>query len=187
MPSFPNLERPLEGLSVMLRFAAERDIPEILIAHQDDPELHTRLGFQRPPSGAELGRRTEAEPAERQAGIGVRLTILERGSDVCRGQLDVHRVDSEHQRAEIGIWVASGWRGRGLGSGALVLAGRWLLQECGMARVELLTEPDNQPMIRAAAAAGFREEGTLRALVRERDRRLDLTVVSLVRSDLEAP
>ncbi len=185
MPSFPNLERPLEGDAVVLRFAAERDIPEILIAHQDDPELHTRLGFLRSPSGAELGRRTEVEPAERQAGIGVRLTILERGSDICRGQLDVHRVDPERQRAEIGIWVASGWRGRGLGSGALALAGRWLLEDCGMAAVELLTEPDNQPMIRAARAAGFHDEGILRAFVHERDRRLDLTVVSLLRSDLE--
>ncbi len=185
MPSFPNLERPLEGDAVMLRFAAERDIPEILIAHQDDPELHTRLGSGRAPSGAELGRRTEAEPAERQAGIGVRLTILEPDSDICRGQLDVHRVDAEQHRAEIGIWVASGWRGRGLGSGALALAGRWLLQDCGMAAAELLTEPDNQPMIRAARAAGFRQEEVLRAFVHERANRLDLTVMSLGRSDLE--
>ena len=186
MPSFPNLERPLEGDIVMLRFAAERDIPEILIAHQDDPVLHTRLGFDRPPSGAELGRRSEAEPAERQAGIGVRLTILERGSDVCRGQLDVHRVDSEHQRAEIGIWVAGGWRGRGLGAGAVALAGRWLLEDCGIATVELLTEPDNESMLRAARAAGFHEQGVLSAFAHERDRRLNLTVVSLNPGDLEA-
>jgi RimJ/RimL family protein N-acetyltransferase len=186
MPVFPNLVAPLRSETVTLRGSAERDIPEVLIAHQDDPELHVRLGYERPPSGAELGRRTEAEPAERQAGIGVRLTILDPESDTCRGQLDVHRVDWGHQRAELGIWVASRWRSRGLGTGALALAGRWLLQDCGIARVELLTEPDNLPMIRAAAAAGFHEEGVLRAYVRERDRRLDLAIMSLLSDDLEA-
>lgn len=184
MPSFPNLVGPLRSAAVTLRLASERDIPEILIAHQDDFELHLRLGYERPPSGAELGRRTELEPAERQAGIGVRLTILQPGLDTCRGQLDVHRVDWDHLRAELGIWVAPGWRGRGLGAGALALAGRWLLRDVDLARVELLTGPDNQPMITAATTAGFQPEGILRAYVRERDRRLDLAVMSLVTSDL---
>jgi RimJ/RimL family protein N-acetyltransferase len=187
MPSFPSLNEPLQGDAVALRFAAERDIPETLIAYQDDPQLHAQLGMVRPPSGAELGRRTEDEPAARQAGQGVRFTILEPGSDECRGQLDVHRVDWDHLRAELGIWVAPGRRGHGLASGALALGGRWLLEACGMARVELLTEPENQPMIRAARAAGFVAEGVLRAYVRERDRRLDLAVMSLLPTDLVAP
>src|ERR1700735_360054 len=89
MPSFPDLSKPLQGDGVTLRFAAERDIPDVLIAHQDDPELHVRLGYERPPSGAELGRRTDGEAAERLAGAGIRFTILEPGSDICRGQLDV--------------------------------------------------------------------------------------------------
>ena len=67
MPAFPELTEPLHGERVALRYAAERDIPEILIAHQDDPELHVRLGLVRPPSGAELGRRIEGG-AERPGG-----------------------------------------------------------------------------------------------------------------------
>jgi RimJ/RimL family protein N-acetyltransferase len=187
MPSFPDLCEPLRGETVELRLAAERDIPEVLIAHQDDQQLHRRLGLPRPPSAAELGRRSEDAAAERAAGEGIRFTILKAGSDVCRGQVDVHRVDWDHQRAELGVWVAQQLRGAGLGAGALRLAGRWLCEVCGMARLELLTEPGNVAMIHAARAAGFQEEGVLRAYVRERERRLDLAVMSLIPADLEAP
>jgi RimJ/RimL family protein N-acetyltransferase len=184
MPPFPDLIEPLRGEGVALRLAAERDIPEILIAHQDDPQLHLRLGYDRSPSGAELGRRAEGEAAERDLGLGIRFTILEPGSDVCRGQVDVHRVDWDNQRAELGIWVAPAARRRGLAAGALRLAGRWLCEHGGLARVEVLTEPGNTAMIAAARTAGFVEEGILRAYVRERGRRVDLTIMSLLPSDL---
>jgi RimJ/RimL family protein N-acetyltransferase len=185
MPSFPDLAQPLRSERVTLRFESERDIPEILIAHQDDPTLYLRLGLERPPSGAELGRRTEREPAQRAAGAGVRFTIVESGSDVCRGQVDVHRVDWDHLRAEAGIWVAPAFRRRGLAADTLRLAGRWLFGVCGLARLELLTEPDNEAMIAAALSAGLEHEGVLRAYVRERGRRLDLAVLSLLPADLE--
>jgi RimJ/RimL family protein N-acetyltransferase len=187
MPSFPDLPEPLNGPAARLRPAAERDIPEILIAHQDDPSLYLRMGIPRPPSGAELGRRVEDSAADRASGASVWLTILKPGSDDCRGQIDVHQVDWDHQRAELGIWVAPGDRGRGLGAGALALAGPWLLERCGLMRVQLLTEPDNEPMLRAARAAGFSAEGILRAYRRERGRRIDVSVMSLVSSDPVAP
>jgi RimJ/RimL family protein N-acetyltransferase len=185
MPSFPDLREPLEGERIWLRYAAERDIPEVLIAHQDDPQLHARLGLERSPSGAELGRRTEGEAVERDLGIGVRFTIVRPGTDVCVGQLDVHRVDWDNQRAELGLWVAPALRRHGLSACALRLAGRWLLGTCGLARVEVLTEPDNVAMMAAAKGAGFVEEGLLRAYLRERGRRLDVTVLSLLPTDLE--
>jgi RimJ/RimL family protein N-acetyltransferase len=184
MPSFPTLDAPLSGDGVALRPEAERDIPEILIAHQEDPELFTRLGLERPPSGAELGRRIEEADSRRADGSGVRFTITVPGDDTCAGQLDVHRVDWDHLRAEAGIWVAPGRRGQGLASAALPVLARWLFDVCGLQRLELLTEPDNGTMIGAARHAGFIEEGVLRAYVRERGARLDVTVLSLLPRDL---
>jgi RimJ/RimL family protein N-acetyltransferase len=187
MPPFPNLRAPLSSPVVTLRLAAERDIPEILIAHQDDPELYLRIGIRRPPSGAELGRRIEEISSDRAAGTGVWLTITSSGSDECSGQVDVHDVDWDHGRAELGIWVAPGQRGRGLATEALRLSGSWLLGDCGLERVQLMTEPDNAPMLAAARTAGFAEEGILRAYLREHGRRVDVTVMSLVATDLETP
>jgi RimJ/RimL family protein N-acetyltransferase len=190
MPSFPDLRQPLTGEGIALRIAAERDIPEILIAHQDDGTLYRRLGMARPPSGAELGRRTELAGAELTAGVGAWLTILAADpttgelSDECRGQIDVGDVDWDHRRAQLEIWIAPRDRGRGLAAAALELAGRWLLRDCGLERVQLLVDPANATMRRAAAAAGYAEEGTLRGYLLDRGGRADVTMLSLVRADL---
>jgi RimJ/RimL family protein N-acetyltransferase len=183
MPSFPEFERLTDG-EVSVRLAAERDIPEVLIAYQDDPELHLRMGEERAPSGAELGRLAERAPADRAAGRAMTLTIVGVGSDVCLGQVNVHRVDWDNFRVELGIWVVPQARGRGLARTALRLVARWLIEEAGFERVQVLTEPDNRAMLRAAEAAGLKREGTLRGYTRERGTRVDAAVLSLVRRDL---
>ncbi len=185
MPPIPELDQPLSDGRVALRDAAERDIPEVLIAHEDDPEMYARLGLLQPPSGAELGRQMEQSHAERAAGQRARLTILERGSDDCRGRVLVHNVEWESARAELGLWVAPQLRGRGLGPAALRLAAGWLFETCGLQRVQALTEPDNGPMLRAAAGAGFVNEGVLRGYHRARDGRRDMAMLSLLPSDLQ--
>jgi RimJ/RimL family protein N-acetyltransferase len=184
MPAFPEPTEALSTAAVALRLAAERDIPEVLIAHQDDPDLHRRLGLARPPSGAELGRRVEGGPSDRALGTALWLTIVQAGADDCIGQLDVHDVDWDHSRAELGIWTAPAHRCRGVSAEALRLAGGWLLSECGLARVQLVTDPDNLAMVAAARRAGFAEEGVLRGYLRERGQRVDVTMLSLVAGDL---
>jgi RimJ/RimL family protein N-acetyltransferase len=155
MASFPELQVPLSDGVVELRLAREWDIPDILVAHEDDPELYRCLGLDRPPSGAQLGRRSEAEAALRAAGREVRLTILACGEQECRGQVDVYGVDWDARCAEVGIWLAPQVRGRAWAPRALRLAADWLLGDCGLQRLTLRTDPDNQPMIRAALSAGF--------------------------------
>lgn len=186
MPAIPPLARPLADDRVLLRLAAERDIPETLIAYQDDPEMHERFGEPRPPSGAELGRAAERLEPEMAAGAGVALTILEPGSNECRGQLNVHRIDWDSGRAELGIWLAPQVRGHGLAPRALKLAAAWLFETCGLERLALIPDTENAPMLAAAAAAGFVREGVFRGYTRARGRRLDAIVLSLLSSDPRA-
>jgi RimJ/RimL family protein N-acetyltransferase len=187
MPAIPELSQPLSDGHVSIRPAAERDIPEILIAHQDDPRLAQLIGLERPPSGAQLGRAMEQATTARVGGIAVTLTILGPESDLCAGQIDAHRFDWEHAHADVCIWVAQDARGRGLGHRALALAAAWLLDDCGLVRVQLLTDPENEPAIRTALAAGFVREGILRSHARERGTRVDLTVLSRIASDGARP
>jgi RimJ/RimL family protein N-acetyltransferase len=184
MPSIPALDQPLSDGRVALRDAAERDIPEILIAHQHDPALYLRLGMERPPSGAELGRQMEQQAGERAAGERARLTILERGSDEFRGRVSVHAVDWGHARAELGVWVVPQARRRGLGAAALRLASRWLFDRCGLRRAGILADPGNQAMLATARAAGFSREGVLRGYCRLGAGSLDMVSFSLLPQDL---
>jgi [ribosomal protein S5]-alanine N-acetyltransferase len=184
MRSFPRLLEPLTDGRVALRDYNERDIPEILIAYQDDPQLHLLAGEERPPSGAELGSRAEREPVARAAGERATLTIVEPGADTCRGQIAVTDVDWDNSRADLAIWLAPQVRRRGLGRRSLRLAGEWLLGTCGLARVELVAEPENAAVIETAQAAGFVREGVLRGHQRKRGKRVDVVVLSLITADL---
>ncbi len=147
--------------------------------------MHLRLGIDRPPSGADLGRRAELAARDRAAGERLAFTVLEPGSDVCRGQIDTSGVDWPHRRAELGMWLAPQVRGRGLAPRALGLASRWLIEAAGFERVQVLTEPDNEAMLRTAAAAGYTREGTLAAYKRQRGSRGDWVILSLLPADLE--
>jgi RimJ/RimL family protein N-acetyltransferase len=183
MPEIPDLSDPLADGHAGIRLAAERDIPEVLIAHQEDPLLAAALGLERPPSGAQLGRAMEEAAAQRGAGSAVTLTIVEPGSDECRGQFYADRFDWEHAHADVAVWVAPHARGRGLGGHALALASTWLMDACELVRVQLLTPPENEVAIRTALAAGFTQEGVLRAHARARARRVDLAILSRVAAD----
>jgi RimJ/RimL family protein N-acetyltransferase len=132
MPSLPSLDTPLTDGTVTLRLSAQRDIPEVLIAYQDDPSLHVSLGEPRPPSGAALGRRAELALQERLGGGSLVLTILEGEGDMCRGEVRLREVDWPGGRVELSVWVAPGSRGRGLASRARGLAGEWLAATCGL-------------------------------------------------------
>jgi RimJ/RimL family protein N-acetyltransferase len=184
MVAFPELQEPLRDELIALRFGAERDIPEILIAHQDDPTMYVRLGAERPPSGAELGREAERAEADRLAGSHLELTIVEAESDGCRGRVAIGHIDDDAARAELRIWVAPQCRGRGYARRALALATPWLFEACGLQRVALLSETDNEPMLRAASAAGFVREGVLHGYWRGGRARIDAVVLSLLPADL---
>jgi RimJ/RimL family protein N-acetyltransferase len=171
---------------VTLRIEAERDIPEVLVAHDRDPQLHLRRGLERPPSGAELGRAVEQAPERRAAGTDETLTILA-GSDPeeFAGQVIVHSIDWPDRRVEVGIWLAPDARGRGLGRRALRLATVWLLHEWELERIGLGTEPGNAAMIACAQAVGFKPEGVRRGHRLLRGRREDEAVFSLIHADLD--
>jgi RimJ/RimL family protein N-acetyltransferase len=85
----------------------------------------------------------------------------------------------------IGYWCAPEARARGLTTRALRLVSRWGLEELGLGRVELITDPDNTASQRVAEKVGFRREGILRShLLHPDGRRRDSVMFSLLPNEL---
>ena len=124
-----------------LRLIEEWDIPEVLIAHQDDRKLYRRLGLAKPPTGAQLGSEVDDADAQRLAGVAVKLTIIVPGSNDCRGRVEVDRFDWERGSARLRVWVAPQLRGRGYEQRAAGLTAEWLRASMGLTdlTVSLLT------------------------------------------------
>jgi RimJ/RimL family protein N-acetyltransferase len=139
MAVLPALTERLSDGVIELRAIAEWDIPEILIAHEDDPGLAAALGLARAPSGAELGREVEDAERERLTGGPLRLTILTAGREDCVGRLEVR---TGERGAEVTVWLVPQLRGRGLGKRAVALAADWLADRAG---IEQLQCRDDRP------------------------------------------
>lgn len=131
----PDPPARLSGALVDLRPISDWDIPEILIAHEDDRSLAARLGLARPPSGAELGAEVEQAAADWAAGT-LKLTLVQPGSEDCCGRLVIDAIDPVAGRARVTVWVAPRLRGRGLAREARVLATDWLGRRCGVGELE---------------------------------------------------
>jgi RimJ/RimL family protein N-acetyltransferase len=132
MPAIPQPPERLGDDLVELREIAEWDIPEVLIAHQDDPELFRSLGLPKPPTGAQLGSEVDRAQAERLAGNAVKLTIVEPGGNDCRGRVEVDGFDWEQRTARMRVWTAPQARGRGYEQRAADLASAWLRSGVGL-------------------------------------------------------
>jgi ribosomal-protein-alanine N-acetyltransferase len=105
-------------------------------------------------------------------------------------QAAVGAVFLEHEHSDSGLggisyWVLSQHRGHGYATRGLRLAARWALQSIGWARLQLWIEPDNEPSLRVAEAAGFVREGVLRSFGVIEGRRCDAAFFSLLPTDVE--
>jgi RimJ/RimL family protein N-acetyltransferase len=159
MAEITELRGRLSDGVIELRAIADWDIPEILVAHQNDPTMYRRLGARRPPTGAQLGSQVDHACDDRVSGRQLSLTIVQPRSEWCRGRIDVHAIDWERRTAQIGIWVDPLYRNRQFARRALVLASRWLLETVGLRRLDIRTQADNVAMRKVAVAAGYTEAG----------------------------
>jgi RimJ/RimL family protein N-acetyltransferase len=90
------------------------------------------------------------------------------------------------QTGHIGYWMTAEARGRGLTTAALRALSRWGIEDLGLGRVELVTDPENIASQRVAEKAGFQREGILRSMLLSRDgSRRDGVMFSLLPDELE--
>jgi RimJ/RimL family protein N-acetyltransferase len=128
------------------------------------------------PVDLEARRRRVAEDIEGEDGV---VLVAEAGGAPV-GQLGLHL--ARYGVADLGMLVAAGWRGRGVGA-ALLAAGVERARAAGAHKVALQVWPHNTAAIALYERFGFEREGYLRRHYRRRSGELWDAVVMGLRLD----
>ena len=163
---------------LVLRPWTEEDV-DAMVAGCNDPEVaHWIPTIPHPYTAADALAfvRGDVAPAEHRPAITLDGAVV--------GGIGMG-VNSHDYRGRIGYWVAAPIRGRGVCTRALRILARYALNELGLQRVDLITDPDNAASQRVAEKDGFRREGVLRAHLRHPDGRIrDSVMFSLLPGEL---
>lgn len=89
------------------------------------------------------------------------------------GGIGIHTISWEHDRAELGYWIAREAEGQGYVAEAVGLLER-ALADMGFHRVQISCRSDNLRSIHVAERAGYHREAHLRHFVRDGDRYHDM-------------
>jgi RimJ/RimL family protein N-acetyltransferase len=170
---------PREGLQVgdlLLRPPTPADVPAIAPAFLDEtvggeaglpqvtaPEIHSFL----------------AEQLDELRASGRLFPLLIVEGDSIVGGASLTNYDVLRDRVEIGYWLLTEGRGRGIATRvARALATHAF--HVGLRRVEAVVRPENTASIRVLERAGFTREGLLRSLLRHGSGRADAIIYSLL-------
>ena len=175
----------MRGTGIMLRAARASDRDD-LTAGASDP-LVARFVPAVPDPYTPADAQRWIERALAGSPDRVDFVIADPATDRALGAAGLHHLRWDEGTGEVGYWVASWARGRGVASAATSTLTTWGISR-GLARVELLTHPENWPSQRVALRAGYRPEGTRRGGGVDRGgRRYDLLVWARLSTDPPGP
>jgi RimJ/RimL family protein N-acetyltransferase len=177
----------VEG-DVTLRPWRDDDL-DALVRRINDPEIATFLDAVPHPYTPQDAREWLALSAEGwRAGASATFAIHVRGVAGAVGGVGVRFLsDVDDGGAEIGYWVGSEARGRGIATAATRAAAAWAFDAVpDLARLQLRADVDNVASNRVAEKSGFTREGVLRSqrFNARLGRRVDFVMWSLLREEL---
>lgn len=148
----------LTGTRVLLRAREQADVAILHRELYDDVSTRIR-GDTRPwlPLPADS---VESPYAVAEHGADVAFfSVAHAETGELAGEAIVYGIDSHNRSGHLGLALRPSSRGQGLSRDTLALLCRYGFAVRGLHRLQLETLAENEPMIRAARSAGFREEG----------------------------
>lgn len=175
----------IQGELVGLRARHADDVAVLHAELYEDVEMRSRADT-RPwqPLGAASGH-SPFEPREPSDDVAF-FSVVERATGELAGEALLWSIDAHNRSAHLGISLRPGSRGRGLGAEVVRLLCHYGFSVRGMHRLQVDTLVGNTAMIRAAKAAGFTLEGTLRGTSWVCGEFLDEVVMGLLAEDWQA-
>ena len=171
---------------ITLRPLNESDIPEIYISCQDPviPKF-TRVPFDYTMAHAEFFVR-EKTPKSLAEKTELAFAI-EFGNGADRkfaGVISFHSMDLPDLVAELGYWIRSDARGKGIGTTAARMLTNFGFESMGFERIEALVDVENLASKKLLLAAGYDLEGILRKKSRRYDgSQIDMALFSVLRDE----
>jgi RimJ/RimL family protein N-acetyltransferase len=172
----------LRAIGIGLRMWRDDDAPA-LIAACNDPEIVRWLPVIPSPYGeAEAREYLEQCRLNWDLGQAFNFAIVDEPGELL-GSIAMRAL--RFKVGHIGYWIAPAARRRGVATTALQLLCQWAVEEVGLKRLELMTDPDNVASQGVAEKAGFRREAVLRSNLEYRDgSRRDSVMFSLLPDEL---
>jgi ribosomal-protein-alanine N-acetyltransferase len=171
---------------ITLRPLNESDIPEIFESCQDPiiPKF-TRVPFDYTMAHAEffIREKTPKSLAEKTE----LAFAIELGNGVDKkfaGVISFHSMDLPDLVAELGYWIRSDVRGKGIGTSAARMLANFGFESMGFERIEALVDVENLASRKLLLSAGFSLEGILRKKSRRYDgSQIDMALFSAIRDE----
>ena len=174
---------PLADDAIELRLWRAEDAEAVYQACQD-LEIQQGIGAMPSPySRADAAEYLAASETAWRTGDRASFAIVARTDGRLLGSVGL---GFHGTHATVGYWLAREARGRGVATRATRFVSRWALEDLGVERLELHTDPANTASQRVAERAGFTREGVLRSHLVAREGRRDSVVFSLLPSDLQS-
>jgi RimJ/RimL family protein N-acetyltransferase len=173
---------PLVDGATALRPWRDSDLLPLVAACQD-PEIArwTRV----PPNYGEADAR--AYLLQRYdmafAGLAAPFAIVRAPDGELLGSISLMRIAWEHERAEVGYWLAGEARGEGHATRAVQLICAWAFGALGLQRIDLLAATGNAASQRVAERSGFTREAVLRSYMRATFERQDMVAFGLLAAE----
>lgn len=156
----------IRGDGIILRRWRDEDAPAIIAACQDEEIVRWLPVIPQPYGEAEARDYLEQCKLNWELGETYNFAVVdERGELLGSIAMSVRRFGIGH----IGYWTAPAARRRGIASTALETLCRWAVDELGLKRLELMTDPDNVASQGVAEKVGFQREAVLRSNLEYRD------------------
>jgi RimJ/RimL family protein N-acetyltransferase len=146
---------------VVLRELHRSDIPALVAAVAGLEDRHWLLSIPYPYTVEHAEQWVASTRVALTAGTAAELAVC--CDDSLVGSVGLRLAGPEFASGEVGYWVATGFRGRGLATVATRLLSDFGFEQLGLRRIELNAAVENAASRRVAEKAGFELEGVRRA------------------------
>lgn len=183
----PDIAIELSDARLRLRAWQERDVEQLVDAVHESVD---GVGRWLPWCHADYGRDEAMDWIARcragwEAGNHFAFPLFDVDSGRLLGSAGLSQLDALHRRANLGYWVRQARQRQGIGAAGARLVARFGFERLGLARIEIVVLPENQPSRAVAEKTGALCEAIARNRLWIHDHAHDAAVYGLIARDLE--